>query len=154
MSTKQIEYCDVVMKGGITSGIVYPNAVLALARRYTFKNIGGTSAGAIAAAACAAAALGERRKLFARSDIAGGADEVGLSGLAGVADQLKRPGFIFGLFQPARGGRAVFSLLVTLAARPGRARSVIAVLVGSLAMAPVGIALVLAALLGMAWLSA
>ncbi|WP_313205064.1 hypothetical protein, partial [Stenotrophomonas sp.] len=26
------KYCDLVMKGGITSGIVYPNAVLALAR--------------------------------------------------------------------------------------------------------------------------
>ncbi|HDX0915153.1 TPA: patatin-like phospholipase family protein, partial [Stenotrophomonas maltophilia] len=44
------KYCDLVMKGGITSGIVYPNAVLALAREYRFKSIGGTSAGAIAAA--------------------------------------------------------------------------------------------------------
>ncbi|MFS2045864.1 patatin-like phospholipase family protein, partial [Stenotrophomonas geniculata] len=44
------------MKGGITSGIVYPNAVLALAREYRFKSIGGTSAGAIAAAVAAAAA--------------------------------------------------------------------------------------------------
>ena len=57
MTDKELEYCDVVMKGGITSGIVYPNAVLALAERYKFKNIGGTSVGAIAAAACAAAAL-------------------------------------------------------------------------------------------------
>jgi len=44
------KYCDLVMKGGITSGIVYPNAVLSLAREYRFKSIGGTSAGAIAAA--------------------------------------------------------------------------------------------------------
>jgi len=35
------KYCDLVMKGGITSGIVYPNAVLALAREYRFKSIGG-----------------------------------------------------------------------------------------------------------------
>lgn len=47
--------CDVVMKGGITSGVVYPYAVLELARRYRFRSIGGTSAGAIAAAFAAAA---------------------------------------------------------------------------------------------------
>ena len=49
------KYCDLVMKGGITSGIVYPNAVLALAKEFRIKNIGGTSAGAIAAAVSAAA---------------------------------------------------------------------------------------------------
>src|SRR6266851_3655618 len=42
--------CDLVMKGGITSGIVYPAAVCELAREFQFVNIGGTSAGAIAAA--------------------------------------------------------------------------------------------------------
>jgi len=49
--------CDMVMKGGITSGIVYPLAVTTLAEKFVFKNIGGTSAGAIAAAATAAAEL-------------------------------------------------------------------------------------------------
>lgn len=43
------------MKGGITSGVVYPSAVCRLAEIYRFVNIGGTSAGAIAAAATAAA---------------------------------------------------------------------------------------------------
>lgn len=47
--------CDLVMKGGITSGVVYPAAVCELAREYRFVNIGGTSAGAIAAALTAAA---------------------------------------------------------------------------------------------------
>jgi len=47
--------CDLVMKGGITSGIVYPAAVCELARDFEFANIGGTSAGAIAAALTAAA---------------------------------------------------------------------------------------------------
>ena len=46
------------MKGGITSGVVYPGALFELAKEYTFRNIGGTSAGAIAAAATAAAELG------------------------------------------------------------------------------------------------
>jgi hypothetical protein len=46
------------MKGGITSGVVYPLAACELAQTFRFKNIGGTSAGAIAAAATAAAELG------------------------------------------------------------------------------------------------
>lgn len=52
--------CDLVMRGGITSGIVYPGAVAKLAETYRFRSIGGTSAGAIAAAVTAAAACGER----------------------------------------------------------------------------------------------
>jgi predicted acylesterase/phospholipase RssA len=50
--------CDIVMKGGITSGVVYPLAVVELAKTYRFRNVGGTSAGAIAAAATAASELG------------------------------------------------------------------------------------------------
>src|SRR6188474_1851074 len=48
-------FCDLVMKGGITSGIVYPKAIATLAKCYRFKSIGGTSAGAVAAAITAAA---------------------------------------------------------------------------------------------------
>lgn len=47
--------CDIVMKGGITSGIVYPYAILEIAKAKRFRSIGGTSAGAIAAAFAAAA---------------------------------------------------------------------------------------------------
>jgi hypothetical protein len=50
--------CDVVMKGGITSGVVYPLALCELAKTYSFKNIGGASAGAIGAVAAAAAEYG------------------------------------------------------------------------------------------------
>jgi len=46
------------MRGGITSGIVYPRAIANLAETYNFRSIGGTSAGAIAAAATAAAQFG------------------------------------------------------------------------------------------------
>jgi predicted acylesterase/phospholipase RssA len=53
--------CDVIMKGGITSGIVYPKAVSRLALDYRFRAIGGASAGAIAAAATAAAEYGRLR---------------------------------------------------------------------------------------------
>ena len=53
-------FCDLVMKGGLTSGIVYPKAIALLAQRYRFRSIGGTSAGAIAAAITAAAEFNRR----------------------------------------------------------------------------------------------
>lgn len=49
---------DIVMRGGITSGIVYPGAITAIAKRYRLRSFGGTSAGAIAAAVSAAAEFG------------------------------------------------------------------------------------------------
>ena len=55
------QVCDIVMKGGITSGVVYPGVIDVLKDSYTFKSIGGTSAGAIAAATLAAA---ERARTF------------------------------------------------------------------------------------------
>ena len=39
--------CDVIMKGGVTSGVVYPLVITELAKHYRFAHIGGTSAGAI-----------------------------------------------------------------------------------------------------------
>ncbi|MBA3910286.1 MAG: RpoH suppressor [Rhodobacter sp.] len=60
--------CDLVMKGGITSGVVYPRAVVALSRKYRFENIGGTSAGAIAAVVTAAAEYGRASGGFAKVD--------------------------------------------------------------------------------------
>ena len=41
--------CDLVMKGGVTSGVVYPPVIVELAEKHEFVSIGGTSAGAIAA---------------------------------------------------------------------------------------------------------
>lgn len=53
-------YADLVMTGGVASGVVYPWAVLELARHYRFRNIGGTSVGAMAASLAAAAEYGRR----------------------------------------------------------------------------------------------
>src|SRR6202165_2171236 len=50
--------CDIVMKGGITSGVIYPRAVCELAKSYRLRSVGGSSAGAIAAAGAAAAEFG------------------------------------------------------------------------------------------------
>lgn len=55
MTEQTLSSCDLVMQGGITSGIVYPPVVLGLKDVYTFRSIGGSSAGAIAAAETAAA---------------------------------------------------------------------------------------------------
>jgi hypothetical protein len=56
--SSKLKECDLIMKGGITSGVVYPQAVLALKDKYRFRNIGGGSVGAVAAALTAAAELG------------------------------------------------------------------------------------------------
>ena len=47
--------CDLVMRGGVTSGVVYPSAIQEIAKEFYLVGIGGTSAGAIAA--CAAVGL-------------------------------------------------------------------------------------------------
>jgi predicted acylesterase/phospholipase RssA len=97
--------CDVVMKGGITSGVVYPHALCELARTYRFANVGGTSAGAIAAAAAAAAEHGREQggfeKLAALPEWVGGGDN------------------LFRLFQPQPGTRPFFRLFTAGLGRKG-----------------------------------
>lgn len=50
-----MQECDLVMKGGITSGVVYPSVLSELSKHYRLRNVGGTSAGAIGAVFAAAA---------------------------------------------------------------------------------------------------
>jgi predicted acylesterase/phospholipase RssA len=107
--------CDIVMKGGITSGVVYPNTVTRLAETYRFVNIGGTSAGAIAAAATAAA---EYRR-------ANGSGEgfVQLSQLPSFLAAKSADGHanLFHLFQPDASARMLFDLGVSFT-RKGASR--------------------------------
>lgn len=98
----QDQYCDIVMKGGITSGVVYPLAIDELAQTYKFKNIGGTSAGAIAAAVAAAAE--HCRK-------ANGSDN-GFELLAKLPDELAG-GALEKLFQPQFSTLSLFKLVMT-----------------------------------------
>jgi predicted acylesterase/phospholipase RssA len=100
--------CDIVMKGGITSGIVYPAAVAEIAKTFIFKNVGGTSAGAIAAALTAAA---ERRR--ARDGSQAGFDELGA-----VPDWLAADHHLYGLFAPSLRTRALFRTVVGVFGRP------------------------------------
>lgn len=55
MPDKPERVCDLVMKGGITSGVAYPLASVELGKHFVLRNIGGTSVGAIAASFAAAA---------------------------------------------------------------------------------------------------
>jgi predicted acylesterase/phospholipase RssA len=97
--------CDIIMKGGITSGIVYPAAIAKLAAHYRFRSIGGTSAGAIAAAAAAAAEYGRA---------AGGFDKLAAlpAELAEMVGSRKSATRLFRLFEPQVSTRAPFDLLV------------------------------------------
>ncbi|HEY7610728.1 MAG TPA: hypothetical protein VIF14_15980 [Alphaproteobacteria bacterium] len=107
------KYCDIIMRGGITSGVVYPGAVVELAKTYTFKNVGGASAGAIAAAMTAAAQ-------YAKSNGAAGPK----AGFDGIAEM---PGWFGGtsrdanaagrsnmltMFQPQASTARLFTILM------------------------------------------
>src|SRR5437870_9643111 len=97
-NTDQYKYCDVVMKGGITSGIIYPRAVAELAKEFRFKNVGGTSAGAIAAVITAAAEYGRR---------SGTKDSFSI--VASLPDQLGSNGLLLKLFRPSTRTARIFA---------------------------------------------
>lgn len=107
--------CDLIMKGGITSGVVYPPAISEIAVDHRLHSIGGTSAGAIAAAAAAAAELGRD------------SDSGGFHCLLQIPDELKatdRHGrtLLFRLFQPARDTSAAFNMIWNYRKRSGFGR--------------------------------
>ncbi len=96
--------CDVIMKGGITSGIVFPRALVELSRSFQFKNIGGTSAGAIAAAVAAAAELGRQTRGTSFESLDRLATELG------TPDPGTGRSRLFSLFQPQSGTAALFDV--------------------------------------------
>jgi len=100
-------FCDLVMKGGITSGVIYPKAIELLSRHYRFNGIGGTSAGAIAAVVTAAAEY-QRRRTGSRA---------GFELLANLPTELARKlpsgkSKLLSLFQPQWEMRRLFSVLI------------------------------------------
>jgi predicted acylesterase/phospholipase RssA len=90
--------CDIVMKGGITSGVIYPMAVCNLAKTYRLRSVGGASAGAIAAAAAAAAEFGRPDGGFTR-----------LEELPNdITKESRGKSTLFGLFQPTKASYPLF----------------------------------------------
>lgn len=102
--------CDLIMKGGITSGVVFPKALVALSRQYRFRSIGGTSAGAIAAVVAAAAEYCRQTK----------GDNSGFDKIAALPQDLGQN--LGGLFQPSPKLAPLFEL--GLAALEGKASAV------------------------------
>jgi hypothetical protein len=105
--------CDVIMKGGITSGVIYPGAVCELATTYRLRSIGGASAGAIAAAAAAAAECGR----------ATGGFEI----LEQLPHNITAPTAMGGstllrLFQPTRSTAGLFAVATSVMGRSGAGR--------------------------------
>ncbi len=94
--------CDLVMKGGITSGVIYPRAVCELAKTYRLRSVGGASAGAIGAAAAAAAELGRAT---------GGFTELERMPQDITAPSPAGGSVLFRLFQPTRMAAPLFGLL-------------------------------------------
>lgn len=106
MDPSKLPARDLVMKGGITSGVVYPGAVRKLAELYRFRRVGGSSAGAIAAAVSAAAEYGRQK-----------GQGTGMKQLEQVADDLGKDRFLLSLFQPAPGTRELWEIVLELVAR-------------------------------------
>ena len=134
--------CDLVMKGGITSGLVYPKAVVRFARDYQVRNVGGTSIGAIAAALTAGAEYqrqsqpdphsywsGELDQALAQ-DLAADSDSgntTSLSTNTGFSGRYTIPndigGDLLGKFQPEPETKPLFGYLMrlmTYGSKPGK----------------------------------
>jgi hypothetical protein len=97
----RIEYCDLVMKGGITSGVVYPLAITELSRKYLFKNIGGTSASAVAAVITAAAEYARRR-----------GNPSAYNQLAALPGELGKNNLLLNLFEPTTAAVRIFRVVL------------------------------------------
>lgn len=137
--------CDIVMKGGITSGVIYPRAVAELAQTYRLSSVGGASAGAIAAAAAAAAELGRQTGGFEELDAM--PDELAAVGPDGHST-------LASFFQPTATAAPLFRLLFAVAgAESGKVGALVRGLLGSfwkeaLVGSLVGLVLVVVSLLG------
>lgn len=99
-------FCDLILTGGIASGVVYPWAIVELARHYRFRSIGGNSVGAMAAALAAAAEYGRccgNTEAF---------EPLRLSPLDLAEEDRAGDTRMLRLFQPDAGVRGLFDALI------------------------------------------
>lgn len=108
MAEGPLEYCDLVMKGGITSGVIYPAAAYEISQKYSFKNIGGTSAGAIAAAVVAAAELGRRSGSIAQDS----QKKTGFDVVRDLSSDIAKDGKLLKLFTPDKKTTKIFDVVL------------------------------------------
>jgi hypothetical protein len=100
--SRALRCCDLVMKGGITSGVLYPPAIARIAEGFHLVGIGGTSAGAIAA--CAASAAEYRRRH--------GGGMAGFERLEEVPHDLMGDDRLLALFRPDDATEKLFRLFL------------------------------------------
>lgn len=114
--------CDLIMKGGITSGIVYPLAITEIAKAFRLRSIGGTSAGAIAAAAAAAAELGRQRYQHGElnNDPGGFAEIERLPAHLCMPAAEGRGTKLLALFKPLSSLRTLFDTFIAILESKGR----------------------------------
>jgi predicted acylesterase/phospholipase RssA len=123
------------MKGGITSGVIYPRLISRLSQVYTLRSIGGTSAGAIAAAAAAAAQLG----------VSAGTNPGAFKTLEELPDFLEKAAVkgrsgsrLLRLFQPGPGLRRHFAVLTSALNARSKTGRVASILTSTLFRFPLG----------------
>ena len=118
MAAQSLQPCDLVMKGGITSGVVYPPTILEISKHYRFRRIGGASAGAIAAAAAAAAEYGREESTptvaAAARIVAEHNSKKGFEQLEEIKCYLSKDGNLRNLFQPSPGTKPLMNLVDAL----------------------------------------
>jgi predicted acylesterase/phospholipase RssA len=119
-ATQPQQKCDLVMKGGVTSGVVYPRAITELSREYQFSSIGGTSAGAIAAAVTAAA---EYARAGGKTDAFEVVDKLP-DWLGDIAPDKKHTN-LFHLFQPLPSLSGLYSVITAGLGKTGIRKSLI-----------------------------
>jgi hypothetical protein len=98
--------CDLVMRGGVTSGAVYPSALLEISKHCKLRNVGGASAGAIAAVGAAACEYRRRR------------DPAAYERLQEVTREITGKGFVRNLFQPKKETRLAMDVGLELVSSP------------------------------------
>lgn len=135
--------CDIVMAGGVTSGVIYPGAVAMIARRYSFHSIGGTSVGAIAAAVTAAAEYGRRTGRNPKSfeDIATMPKSLGDVAPDGHSR-------LFHLFTPEKSTKPLLALVAPLMSAKNFSGKFIGILFASLSAWPLAVVMAVTSLIG------
>ncbi len=125
LKTEDLPFCDLVMKGGVASGVAYPTAIAELSCHYRFQSIGGTSVGAIAAAITAAAEY-QRRQTDSLA---------GFALLKDLPTELGKPvesggSKLLSLFQPQPALRRLYSVLLAGLNRETTPSRIVHILIG------------------------
>jgi len=131
------DQCDIVMEGGVTSGVVYPAFVARLAKRFTLRSIGGASVGAIAAIAAAAAQYKRNRVRKTGQGCDDGFYKIGLLPRR-LRERVGGTTRLLSLFQPSEVLAPHFRVIVTALDASSKPKVVLRVALALLVNFPTG----------------